>query len=58
VLRRHFRISAYEAEHEIPAWEREMLLRHFMEGRGGSKGSSEVSGDPFASVPEDLQGLG
>jgi hypothetical protein len=57
VLRRHFRISAYEAEHGMPSWEREMLLRLFMEERGGSKGSSDISGDPFSSVPEELREL-
>jgi hypothetical protein len=57
VLRRHFGISAYEAEHEMPAWEREMLLRLFMVERGGSEGSSEVSGDPFSAVPDKLRKL-
>ena len=62
MLRREFSISAHEAEHVLPEWEREMLVRHVVGALGGGEaasvnGSAEPSGDPFSSVPSDLEGM-
>lgn len=57
LLRRHFGISAYEAEHVLPSWERSMLIERFIaehaEGDAGERGAAP-SGAPLSRVPEDF----
>jgi hypothetical protein len=55
VLRREFGISAHEAEHVIPAWEREMLLRRYVEQKEIERGDTPTpSGEPFSRVPGEF----
>jgi len=53
VLRREFRIGAYEAEEVIFGWEREMLIRLYAEILGG-EGSSDIASGDLSSVPDEL----
>lgn len=47
VLRRHFGISAHEAEFVMPAWERDLLLRQYAaEGQGEQEPDEDFSMPP------------
>ena len=60
MLRRYFNISALEAEHGMPAWERDLCLRGFARETGlALEGSANRQvADPFSRVPEELMRLG
>ena len=57
LLARYFNLSVWEANFQVPAWYRDMLLRRLVEHETG-EGKSAPSGNAFDSVPEELQGLG
>jgi hypothetical protein len=58
VLRREFGISAHEAEHVVPAWEREMLVRRYVQKvrieRGLDEGLADTVGEPLSRVPKEF----
>jgi hypothetical protein len=63
ILRRYFGINAYDAEHVLPAWERQLLLEEYVaESQEQSKTSRSVpvqapDFDPDAPEPPVPQEL-
>lgn len=57
ILRVHYGIGALEAEHELPAWERDMLIDAYLEKTDDGTSRPAPSGGPFSVVPEELSGL-
>jgi hypothetical protein len=56
LLRRFFNYDETEAQHVIPAWYRDLLLRQLVKHETG-EGASPNSGNAFDAVPEALRGL-
>lgn len=56
MLREHYGISALEAQHELPEWERAMLLSHILAKAGVHDGEADDGeapvADPFATLPD------
>ena len=51
-LRRFFGITAEEAEHGMPLWERELLLEQLVAHESSDESEADMPEDPFARPPE------
>lgn len=54
MLRRYFNYSAFEAEHVVPAFERELLVRQYVKSLEAEAGEDVPRGEPLSEAPGEF----